>query len=263
MIRFTNLVLFILLVNAKVSFASYPSYYSHFYKGFLVLKGQTDTLRGYILLEPSRYSEKNDSISLPFDQFFDYGKNIVVYPDGTLGKNIRPRLISKEKIAFARLYYFILYPNPADTTEVWSLMYPFGVKTIQERQKIIRAGQIREYYTDFISITLNDNVFFLRKLYTWRAMVYDDFLNPEKWITSEFQLSNFLTPNYSSLFVRNRIFVESGDKIEEIPTNASFTFNFQRTRSVFKYVGRRYQKKFKRSDFETNRQMLSYITEHG
>lgn len=96
-----------------------------------------------------------------------------------------------------------------------------------------------------------------------KVSVYDDFLNPEKCITNGYQLDYFLTPIYSSVFSRNRIFILDENKIEEIPTHASFSCNFQRTRSVLKYLNKRYQKGAKKRAFYSNRQMFAYISEHG
>ncbi|HVM89867.1 MAG TPA: hypothetical protein VMT76_16895 [Puia sp.] len=240
------------------SFATYPTYYSHFYKGLAVLAGQTDTIRGYILLQPSLYK---DTIPLPFDKYYDYRGRIIIYVIDSFQAKMKPIIVRKEQLLFARLFYNILYPNPSDTTMVWSLNYAFGVRSHKEREELIKSGVIRESYTDFQTFSYNNETLLLRKLTLGKVMVYDDFLNPEKSITNGFQLSNFLTPIYSSLFGRHRIFIIAENNAECIP--AHFSFHFERERFVLKYVNKRYQTHFKRRDFANNKQMFEYISEHG
>lgn len=252
-------LLSILLGIGLKSLATYPSYYSHFYKGFVVVAGQKDTIRGYILLQPSLYRD-----SLSFDRSYaGYSDCIIVRPTESTELSIRPLIIRKEQISFVRLYYNVLFPRPADTTEVWSLNYAFGVTSYERRQKMIESGVIKECFTDFTSFPFRNKTLFLRLVNSGKVSVYDDFLNPEKCITNGYQLDYFLTPIYSSVFSRNRIFILDENKIEEIPTHASFSCNFQRTRSVLKYLNKRYRTRVKKRAFYSNRQMFAYISEHG
>ena len=87
MIRSIILTLLFFFVSIMASQATYPSYYSHFYKGLVVLTGQTDTIRGYVLLEPSLYK---DTILLPFDKYYNYAGSILLYERDTLELRTRP-----------------------------------------------------------------------------------------------------------------------------------------------------------------------------
>lgn len=259
MTRRILLFLFISFLSTEKSFATPPSYYSYFYSGIVLLRGQTDTIRGLILLEPLSYI---DTVS--YERIYEKEKGYaVVFPvDGNGYSPKRPIFIKLKQILFARLFYKVLYPNPDDTTNNCSLNYSPGL-VYKKYQKVRKIGTIKEYYTDYKSFVYNNDTLLLRLLNSGKVDVYDEFQNPEKNITAPYTLDRFLTPIYSSLFRRIGIFVCKNNMLEKIKGHMEFNFNFQRTRFVFKYLNKRYNTQFKRKQFITDRQMFAYIAEHG
>ena len=86
---------FLVLLMAPNAFATYPMYRSHFYSGSIVLRGNPDTIRGQVLLDPSWYEDM-----IPNKKIFEHHKgDIVVYCAS------KYRFFPKNQVLFARLYY--------------------------------------------------------------------------------------------------------------------------------------------------------------
>lgn len=258
MTRAIILFLFISSLFIKKTFATPPPYYSFFYPGVVLLRGQIDTIRGLILLEPSSYL---DTISYK-KIYKKEGGYAVVFPLDAKGYSSKPLFIKIKEILFARLFYKALYPTSHDTSNNCSLNYSAGF-TSKQYQKAKENGLIKEYHTDYNSFVYNNDTILLRLLSSGKVDVYDGFRNPEKNITAPYTLQYFLTPIYSSVMGRTGIFICKDNMLEEIHGNMEFNFNFQRTKFIFKYLNKRYNTRFKRKQFATNRQMFSYIAEHG
>jgi len=258
MTRTIILFLFISFLSLKKSFASYPPYYSHFYPGVILLRGQIDTLRGLVLLDPLYYL---DSISYKRIYKNKNGYAVVFLIKGQ-GYSSKPLFIKIKEIHFARLFYKVIYPDSHDTLNNYSVNYSPGL-TSKQFQKSKELGLIKEYYTDYKSFVYNNNTHLLRLLNSDKVDVYDEFRNPEKNITAYHTLEYFLTPIYSSVFGRIGIFIYKDNMLEEIPGNMELNSNFQRTKFIFKYLNKRYNTHFKLSQFASNRQMFDYISKHG
>lgn len=251
--RLLAIILFVMLANQN-AFAYHQPYHSHFYKGYIV-KQNGDTLYGQILLEPDSYYDSSGRfIKRPFKKFRDF---VIVRKKDATTNHFTYLFLNRRQVAFARLYYTVLITNFGGT--IASFNYSKFTQWISNIEK----RNIVQYFTDFESFVFGQDTLLLRLLNSDKIEVYDDFLNPEKNISSSPYDYDFLTPVYSSLFGRQKIYIAQAGKIEEVPNHFELNFNFERTIYVLRFLNRRYGTSFGRHYFKSDREMFAYIAAHG